>query len=475
MADTPQRFGRYEVQRVLGTGAFGTVFLAEDPALDDRVAVKVLAENWSFDPDVRARFLTEARVIRRIRSDRLVRVHDLGETADHRPYYVMDLATGGTLEDRLAARSTPETAAVADAATVVRSLAAGLRDLHRAGVVHRDLKPSNILFRDRATSSDERLVGDDEALLLSDFGLAKLLEDGSHLTIAGGSPGYMAPEQREAGGAIDARTDLYAATAIVMRVLTGSLANPSTAVPVSAAVRDALGCGLSPDPADRPVDVDAWESLLLGALTAPGLDSHPQALATAARRASVRRPPRWLLAGVVAVVTVIATALWFLDGGDTAFAIDGPATIEIGAPASFRAAHDDELVTHWIDTNGRRVDGDELSIEPISVGQLTVTLVGTDRRGAERRIQKVVVVEQPTLRAEIGGPARITVGRAVDYTAVLRGAIAHYWTDWDGKRVEGDPFVVEASSQGSLRFSLTATDSFGRTVTVEKSIVVVSA
>jgi len=79
--------GRYRLDRVLGSGSFATVWQGYDPELDVVVAVKVLADNWSLDAGVRARFLTEARLLRRIASDRVVRVHDVG-VVDDRPYFV---------------------------------------------------------------------------------------------------------------------------------------------------------------------------------------------------------------------------------------------------------------------------------------------------------------------------------------------------------------------------------------------------
>lgn len=98
-----ERIGRYRLERRLGAGAFGTVWLAHDDELQAPVAVKVLADNWSHRLDVRERFLAEARMLRRAGSDRVVQVHDIGELPDGRPYFVMEYADGGTLADLLAA------------------------------------------------------------------------------------------------------------------------------------------------------------------------------------------------------------------------------------------------------------------------------------------------------------------------------------------------------------------------------------
>src|SRR3954462_1322020 len=103
----PARIGRYRVERRLGAGAFATVWLAEDETLESWGAIKVLADNWAPQADVRARFEQEAQVLRRADSERLVRVHDYGELPDGRPYQVMTYADGGTLAERMTAGPLP--------------------------------------------------------------------------------------------------------------------------------------------------------------------------------------------------------------------------------------------------------------------------------------------------------------------------------------------------------------------------------
>ena len=93
--------GRYRLRDKIGAGAFATVWRGYDDDLDVDVAVKVLADNWASRADVRERFLSEARLMRRISSDRVVRVFDLGQLPDGRPYFVMDYVGGGTIGDVL--------------------------------------------------------------------------------------------------------------------------------------------------------------------------------------------------------------------------------------------------------------------------------------------------------------------------------------------------------------------------------------
>jgi len=135
---TLDRIGRYAVPRRLGAGSFATVWLAHDDQLDSPVAIKVLAENWTDDTDVRRRFIEEGRFLRRVESPYVVAVYDAGELEDGRPYLVMTLADGGTLGDRVLVGDSIERS---DAVAIVSQVAAGLGALRERGVLHRDVKP----------------------------------------------------------------------------------------------------------------------------------------------------------------------------------------------------------------------------------------------------------------------------------------------------------------------------------------------
>jgi hypothetical protein len=203
----PARVGRYRVERRLGSGAFATVWLAEDDVLSSWVAIKVLADNWAHQPDVRARFEQEAQVLRRADSERLVRILDFGELPDGRPYQVMTYAAGGTLAERLARGPMPVLTALRTAAAIARATT----DLHDAGVLHRDLKPSNVLFG---------TVRGTERVLVADLGPAKAIAYASGFTVVAGTPGYMAPEQSRPGGGLDVRADVHAIGAVAYQMLT---------------------------------------------------------------------------------------------------------------------------------------------------------------------------------------------------------------------------------------------------------------
>jgi hypothetical protein len=223
----PAKIGRYRVERRLGSGAFATVWLAEDDVLESWVAIKVLADNWAHQADVRARFEQEAQVLRRADSERLVRIHDYGELPDGRPYQVMTYADGGTLAERLDGGPMPVRTALRVAADIARATA----DLHASGVLHRDLKPSNVLFG---------TIRGTERVLVADLGLAKSLAFASGFTVVAGTPGYMAPEQSRPGGGLDERADIHAIGAMTYQMLTSTPPRGTAAAPSK------LRAGVSP-------------------------------------------------------------------------------------------------------------------------------------------------------------------------------------------------------------------------------------
>ncbi|MEL6894148.1 MAG: serine/threonine-protein kinase [Actinomycetota bacterium] len=220
--------GPHRLVRTLGAGAFATVWLAVDELLDAEVAIKVLADNWARDDDVRRRFVDEARILRRIDHDRIVRVFSVEDPPDGQPMFVMSYADRGSLEGLLDQhRAGGTTPGEATAAAVVLELLAGLRVVHDFGVIHRDLKPSNVLFRsyrpyEQAPESDHPLAATPGAMVLADFGLAKDTIARSGFTAAAGTPAYMAPEQARTTSQLDERADVYAATAILFELLTGA-------------------------------------------------------------------------------------------------------------------------------------------------------------------------------------------------------------------------------------------------------------
>ncbi|XSS42097.1 protein kinase domain-containing protein [Propionibacteriaceae bacterium Y1685] len=205
---TMEKIGRYRLTRRLGAGSFATVWQGHDDDLDVDVAVKVLADNWSDNADVRDRFLTEARIMRKVRDDRIVRVYDIGSLPDGRPYFVMDYADGGSLDD-LRRKGIPPRQALLLCAEASRAL----HVLHANEVIHRDVTPGNILLH--------RTNDGGSKVLIADLGVAKSMVEMVGATMTAGTPAYMAREQATGVGVLDHRADIYSLAGVTYAMLTG--------------------------------------------------------------------------------------------------------------------------------------------------------------------------------------------------------------------------------------------------------------
>ncbi len=201
---------QYRLERELGRGGMGVVFLATDTTLDRRVAIKVVHPELAAHESITRRFLAEARTIARLRHPNIVAVHAAG-SSDGLLYYVMDEVAGESLRQKLLreGRIPP-----GDAARILSDLAAALDASGRAGVVHRDVKPENVLLDEASGRA-----------MLADFGIARAvaLEAAGSSTgqgVAVGTPVYMSPEQA-AGEEIDTRSDLYALGVVAYEMLAG--------------------------------------------------------------------------------------------------------------------------------------------------------------------------------------------------------------------------------------------------------------
>ncbi|HBP19837.1 MAG TPA: hypothetical protein DEA08_18850, partial [Planctomycetes bacterium] len=191
--EAPSRLGPYELREELGRGGMGVVWSAWDPRLEREVALKVLA-GAAADAESLRRFAREARAMARLEHEGIAVVHEVVE-APPRPYYVMQLVRGQTLEAWLA--DEPTRPRVLE---VVRRLAEALAYAHARGVVHRDVKPANVMI-----DADARPV-------LLDFGLALEVDGRTRLTATGqimGTPRYMAPEQVEGSAEVGPAADVY--------------------------------------------------------------------------------------------------------------------------------------------------------------------------------------------------------------------------------------------------------------------------
>ena len=202
-----ERVGEYELLEELGRGGMGVVYRARRGGAGPDLALKMLRARQG-DGELRARFLREGRAAARLRHESLVTIHEVGEERGC-PFLVMELVRGGTLQERLE-REGP--LPPHEAAWIVSRLADALHLAHEVQVLHRDVKPGNVL------------VGADREPRLTDFGLAKLLDDEALITRGSqtiGTPQFMSPEQAT-GQAVDARTDVWGLGATLYALLTGA-------------------------------------------------------------------------------------------------------------------------------------------------------------------------------------------------------------------------------------------------------------
>ncbi|GAA4670825.1 protein kinase domain-containing protein [Nocardioides nanhaiensis] len=315
-APTPgSTFGPYRVERLLGHGGMGAVFLAHDPRLNRPVALKVLLERHAQEETYLRRFQREAAVMARLDSPHVLSVFDHG-VIDGWPYLVTQYAAGGDLATLLAERG-PLPPALA--ARVCSQVADALAAAHAVGVVHRDVKAANVLVRDASPEQAGRIH-----VYLGDFGVAH--DSSGGLTTAGAVAGtwnYLAPERAE-GSAGTPLTDVYSVGCLFWETLTGrppyagsdvevAMAHLTEPVPQLAAA-DAtsqradtvLARAMAKDPAHRPASALALREelrALVPPAVAPSFSGGP-ALGAGGPAAGSGRRGRGLLAGALALVLV---------------------------------------------------------------------------------------------------------------------------------------------------------------------------
>jgi serine/threonine-protein kinase len=204
--------GRYRVEKMIGEGGMGVVYLITHAVLGKRMALKVLRGDMARDSDVVQRFMQEAQSATSIGHQNIIDISDFGRLPDGSVYFVMEYLDGQSLSKMISrGGSIPTVTAV----HVVRQIASALDGAHQRGIVHRDLKPDNIYLIKQGN--------DTNFVKVLDFGIAKVGGASSKLTKTGmifGTPHYMSPEQA-AGQSVDQRTDIYALGVIMYEMFTG--------------------------------------------------------------------------------------------------------------------------------------------------------------------------------------------------------------------------------------------------------------
>ena len=213
------RLGHYDVTALIGEGGMGQVYQATDTKLKRQVALKILPEAFSADPERLARFQREAEVLASLNHPNIAQIHGL-EEADGVRALVLELVEGPTLADRIKRGPIP----LDEALPIAKQIAEALEAAHEAGVIHRDLKPANIKVRDDGT------------VKVLDFGLAKALDPSpdtdpsqsptltamaTQMGVIMGTAAYMSPEQAR-GKPVDKRADIWAFGVVLYEMLTGS-------------------------------------------------------------------------------------------------------------------------------------------------------------------------------------------------------------------------------------------------------------
>jgi serine/threonine protein kinase len=285
----PLLSARYLLEKRLGRGAMGQVYLARDENLiTRRVAVKTVRPDILSGEDMQegeaiARFEREARTAASIRHPNVVDVTDFGKTDEGVFYLVMEYVQGETMHQLLRREGT---LSVQRTLALLRQVAAGVEAAHDEGILHRDLKPANIFIMQKRKKSGSIPSGGDGFVKVGDFGLAKIVTEAAAEAISAsgpasrgiiGTPEYMAPEQMQPGFKLDARADVYALGTIAYHMLggrppfTGDLTQLITQKlmdapqplsnlrsDISPAVQRAVMHALEKDPAARPASVAEW-------------------------------------------------------------------------------------------------------------------------------------------------------------------------------------------------------------------------
>jgi serine/threonine protein kinase len=208
---------KFRIERLLGRGGMGAVFVAQHEILRQRVALKLILAEYALSPDALPRFLNEARALARIQGEHVARVIDIGTLERGIPYMVLEYLEGADLDRLLEARGTFQ---VEEAIDCVLQAVEALARAHAVGVVHRDFKPSNLFFTRRADGTS--------LIKVLDFGVSKTVGPSASdpITESGvtlGTPPYASPEQLCDSKSVDGRADIWSVGVVLYELLTGSL------------------------------------------------------------------------------------------------------------------------------------------------------------------------------------------------------------------------------------------------------------
>jgi eukaryotic-like serine/threonine-protein kinase len=318
--------GKFEVEKVLGTGGMGTVVAARHLRLDQRVALKFIHRELARDDEVNRRFLREAKAAARLRSEHVCRVLDVATLSDGTPYIVMEFLEGLDLGDVLRGDGPLP---VATAVEYLIQACEAIAEAHAAGIVHRDLKPQNLFLTRRPSGLP--------LVKVLDFGISKLEEAGTVAQTATdrvvGSPAYMSPEQLRSARETDARSDIWSLGVVLYELLAGhppfrghnlpalalaivsesSMPIEETRAGLPADLVAAIGRCLEKDPSARFDSVAELAAALVPfapARSGPTIAAISEALRGAGRaRPAPRRRRRRTVVASIGLLSIVAAAL----------------------------------------------------------------------------------------------------------------------------------------------------------------------
>lgn len=333
--DQPAEVGGYRIERVLGTGGMGVVYLARNPVLPRWEALKVLSGELADIPSAGERFLQEALTTSTLNHPNIVKIFSRGETEHGRPWIAMEYVEGTDAETALRQGAMTPPRAV----HIITEVAHALDYAHLHGVVHQDIKPANFLLGARAGAEQERVV-------LADFGAAVTVTETLEREPAGAlvaSFAYTSPEVITGSGTVDGRADVYSLGCTLFRLLTGSVPFPgrSTAAAIahahleqvpprpsqllpwaSAELDEVIATALAKRPGDRYATAGEFAAAAAHALRAPrrpplaptSTPPPPRVSVTPVEsRGRSNRSKRWALAaGAAAAVLIAGVLAWLL-------------------------------------------------------------------------------------------------------------------------------------------------------------------
>ncbi|MDZ4267227.1 MAG: serine/threonine-protein kinase [Mycobacterium sp.] len=450
-----EEFAGYLIQRLLGTGGMGEVYLAQHPRLPRQDALKILSPTSTADTEFRARFIREAESAATLRHPHIVGVLDRGEH-DGRLWISMDYVDGIDA-GRLIKESYPSGMPEQDVSEIVTAVADALDFAHEHRLLHRDVKPENILV----TASDGRR----RRVLLTDFGIARRIDDVSNLTddnVAVGTVSYMAPEQLR-GQSLDGRADQYALAATAFHLLTGAppfqdanravvishhLGTPPPRIsmrrPDLAHLDDVLARALAKDPNERyPSCLDFAHALTQRGPRRDAAQPHPQfgsQTGGSEGRPATQRLERLVLQGTahrvkqraVGAQGQLGTLSFDLMPNKQTDNLRAPVPVEIQTQlVAGQLSEGDEVEVSGV-WDGHTLDADEIGIFP------------GDAPGKRRSSPSRTKAPRETSTTRSGGRAAALA--AVIGVIVLAAAAVVWFTDGFGRWTGPGPIVKPVSA-----------------------------